>query len=128
MFCGQLWKVRLVSCFCPFYPPAQVLRQAASYILDVGWGCGSKCRHCEVSTIHRFVHQSACHESSGHVSTAKFHGSSGRVFSDIIPKVCMHNIIEILCQKRAVAVVGRGGHWAGTGFGKGGDGDGMGGH
>ena len=92
----------------------------------MGWGCGSKCRHCEVITIHRFVHQSACHESSGHVSTFKNQDFSARVFLDIIPKVRIHNIIEILSQKWAVAVMGRRGHRAGTGFGKGGDGAGMG--
>ena len=65
----------------------------------VGWASGSKCRHCEVFTIHRFVHQSACHESSGCASTAKFHDCLARVFLDGSRKTKVHNINILLWQK-----------------------------
>ena len=71
--------------------------------------------------MHRFVHQSARHERSGRVSTARFHVFSARVFLDRSPKPEVFNIIVILGHKwdgdrNGVGVLGfRGGLGIGMG-------------
>ena len=64
-------------------------------------------------TIHRCVHQSARHERSGRVNTAKIHVFLTRVFLDRCQKAHICNIIEIIVWKW-----GWDGAEVGTGWGR----------
>ena len=67
--------------------------------------------------IHRFVHQSARHERSGGLSTAKIHDFSARVFSDRYQNAHIPTLSLILVQNWGWDVVGVGLGWVGHGLG-----------